>query len=567
MQNQIFFSFLVLIAIPSVVLFASVVFIYSKTVERRTLEAGELVVRESVKRVDLRLNEYRKASMQVYYNDSVMSSLQNSVSSNLLPEAARNNISGILATIINADKYLMSAVVRTESALILQGTNIPDISTCMDEYYEKAAEIPGRLVWIPAGKYKSVFGLEAWYFGAMRLIRKEGVEIGQLLFLVREAFFDDIYAGGIPSSTGKDYVLSPAGVVLSSSDKTLIGENWQAGWVEDIIQSGNLFYGHRVTKNDSGRVYYIFARSRESGWLFIRELSEAEVFAGFIPIRRSLVLFLLLYTVFLGLMSFILASGLGRPLKVLTASVDKIGSGSMEMSRLRSRFTGDEVRRLEDSLSEMTCRIQGLLDDVAREERAKNQAELKALRNHISPHFVYNALDTIRWMAVINKQDNIRETVTALDRLLRYAADTGKVLVSLKEELEVVQEYVLIQNMRYPDIVMRTSVDEELLNLNVNKFLLQTIVENSVVHGFRSLDKTGVVEISAIRENDVLVISIRDNGCGFDVLELQQNDRPHTGLASVNMRLALNYGPGFNASVNSRPGEGTLVTLRLPVLV
>ena len=313
-------------------------------------------------------------------------------------------------------------------------------------------------------------------------------------------------------------------------------------------------------------MYYVFARSDETGWFFIRELSEDEVFAGVVRVRQSLIIIMGFYTLFLGMMSFFLSRGLGRPLRRLTASVDMIGSDSLEIPQIRDRFTGDEILSLEDSLRKMTLRIQMLIDDVSREERARNEAELKALRNHISPHFVYNTLDTIRWMAVINKQKNIQETVSALDRLLRYAADTDRLLVSLEEELEVIREYVLIQNMRYPDIMLHDSVSPKLLGLKVNKFILQTLVENSILHGFRNLETTGIVEISAGKDQDMLVLTVRDNGCGFDDSAINNDERPHTGLANVNMRLSLNYGAAYGVTVRSIPGEGTEVDLRLPIL-
>ena len=223
MQNQIFTSFLVIIALPTIILFGAIISVYTRAIEERTIHASELVVKESVKRIDTLLNEYRESSMQVYYNDSVMDFLgQASTEGRLEPEAL-DSISKTLGSIVNADKYLMTAVLRSNENLIVVGTDIPQLPLFLDQFHDEVYKVPGRLIWIPTTKLKSVFGLNALYFGGTRLIRKDGREIGQLLFLIREEFFDDVYAGAIPSSTGKDIVVSPEGTIISSSGKELIG--------------------------------------------------------------------------------------------------------------------------------------------------------------------------------------------------------------------------------------------------------------------------------------------------------------------------------------------------------
>ena len=132
--------------------------------------------------------------------------------------------------------------------------------------------------------------------------------------------------------------------------------------------------------------------------------------------------------------------------------------------------------------------------------------------------------------------------------------------------MDLIREYVIIQKMRYSDIELVINIPEEIGGLLVNKFIIQTIVENSIVHGFKDCKNTGIISISASIHDEVLELIVEDNGKGFDPAGIQAGSKPHTGLKSVNQRLELNYGPEFDVSISSEPDKGTKVVIRLPVL-
>lgn len=565
MQNQIFYSFLLIIAIPTVAFFIMVITFFTGVIEERTITASELVVKESVKRIDTRLNGYREASMQIYFNEDIMNILAAAAEQGEMNRRDELAVQELLGSFVNADKYLMSAILRTDSGIISEGSDFLDIATYMDAQSEALRIFPGRIIWIPTQELKSAFGLSSRYFGVMRLIRRNNSEIGEVLFLVREEFFDDIYAGAIPDFQGDDVVLTEGGIVVSASEKAQIGIGSADPRMIDLIGHDLSRDGHSIVEGISGQNYFIHAQSSESGWFFIREMSEAEIFSGVDTLKKSLVAIIILFCLFLVFLTFILSRGLGRPLRELAGHIDRIGSDNLDIPVMRNHLAGDEIGRLERSLLEMSARIKALIEDVSREEQAKTHAELKALRNHISPHFVYNTLDTIRWMAVINKQENIRQVVSALDNLLRYAADIETILINLEEELDIIQEYVVIQSMRYPDIELVVDIPAELREMRVNKFLIQTLVENSIVHGFHNLEGTGVIHITAKAEVGVLLLTVRDNGCGFDSGVPLDNGH-HTGLKNVNLRLKLNYGEGYGVTVESQQDEGTTAVLKLPLI-
>jgi len=561
MQRQIFYSFLLIIVIPTLSILIVILGISTRVIEERSISASELVVQESVKRVDTLLNDFRKASMQIYYNENVMALLDSGLSGFPGDPAM---IREILGSMVNADKYLMSAVLRTGNRLIVQGTSFLGLQEYLDQLPAGADQDSGRISWIPSRRMRSVFGLDSYYFGAVRKIRKDNRELAELLFLVREEFFNDIYAGAIPRNTGRDLVLAPDGTVVSSPEEALIGTRSRDGRLLEILSGSRGKNGYLVAQGKGRTDYLIFARSEESGWYFIREMAEEEILAGIIRLRQSLVAIIGLFCLFLVFFSYLFSRGLSRPLKELAGYIDQIGQEDIRTPVHRSRLVGDEVLKLEDRLSVMRTRIGTLIREVSRKEQEKTRAELKALTNHISPHFIYNILDTIRWMAVINKQDNIRDMVMALDKLMRYAADSERLLIRLGEEMEIVREYVLIQRMRYSEIRLETEIPPGLENHLVNKFILQMLAENSIVHGFRDMDGTGIIRIQGAVEEGVLVLTVEDNGRWIEPEGPGTGEHAHTGLDSVNRRLNLHYGPGFTVTVHPLRGGGTRAVLRLP---
>jgi sensor histidine kinase YesM len=219
----------------------------------------------------------------------------------------------------------------------------------------------------------------------------------------------------------------------------------------------------------------------------------------------------------------------------------------------------------------MAERIGALLARVKEEERSKNQAELRYLQMQLSPHFVYNTLNTVKWMAVMNRQDNIRDVVEALVKLMRNVSDPGEPTISLRRELELIRSYVQIQRMRYSDFSLDIEVPDGLLDCEIPKFVVQNLVENAIVHGIAGMETEGRISIRAGTEGDTLVIGVEDNGAGFPsnagrpISPEADPEHAHTGLDGIRERIRLSYGEEYGVSVRNSEGSGALVSLRLPI--
>ena len=259
---------------------------------------------------------------------------------------------------------------------------------------------------------------------------------------------------------------------------------------------------------------------------------------------------------------------LTRPIVALS---EKMLSYQMEEGVAGLDFTRkDEVGRLNRAFRQMSDTIRSLFEKQKTESEAREKYQYEALRAQVNPHFLFNTLNAIRWMAIIRKADNIVECIDALATMLKYSMSRGGEMVTLKDELDNINSYIYIYNCRYGNqFTLETDLDRELLELQVVKFILQPIVENAVIHGFKGSEKQGTIMIYGDVENGVLKLYVEDNGCGLHNAEAEaQNRRKVTGIGITNVdaRIKSAYGAQYGLLVYNGAVCGTVAEFTLPVL-
>ena len=239
--------------------------------------------------------------------------------------------------------------------------------------------------------------------------------------------------------------------------------------------------------------------------------------------------------------------------------------------------TGAEVSMLSDSLNTMIDKINELLEQVTKEQRRLRKAEFELLQSQINPHFLYNTLDAIVWLAESGEQKKVVSMVGSLSEFFRTSLNQGKDIISIREELQHVRSYLEIQQIRYQDILKyEIHVPEELQKYLIPKITIQPLVENALYHGIKNKRGFGSIVISGKEEKDFLVLEIIDNGIGMSEERLRQveegiwhkvpTEKDIYGLYNVNERIRLNFGEKFGISIESVYGEGTVVSVRLPYM-
>jgi two-component system sensor histidine kinase YesM len=241
----------------------------------------------------------------------------------------------------------------------------------------------------------------------------------------------------------------------------------------------------------------------------------------------------------------------------------------------------DEITELGMSFNLMIVKIRELLESKIKEQENLKKAELKALQAQINPHFLYNSLDTIVWMAEANQTNQVIEIVRALSSFFRIALSKGRDWIPIRQEIEHVRSYLTIQKMRYRDILdFKIDVDENILDGTILKLTLQPLVENALYHGIKNKRTGGTITVNARRAgNNLVLFDVKDDGMGFTPYKLAQIQAAMKedsgqivfqesgfGLENVNRRIKLYYGNQYGLSVESRYQDGTKVTVAIPLI-
>lgn len=272
----------------------------------------------------------------------------------------------------------------------------------------------------------------------------------------------------------------------------------------------------------------------------------------------------------LGLLcAWLLSRYLSKPVNELDEAMKRVEKGdyAAELSSDRE----DEMGRLTASFNRMTREYRQNLERSVQRERELNETELSMMQAQLNPHFLYNTLDSIKWLGVTNGVPQVAAVASGLAVLLR-AGISGDRLITLERELELLEKYLDIQSLRFEDrFAWEIDVDERFQHCIVPKLILQPLVENSIIHGVANMDD-GYIKLSAREKSGTLILSVQDNGVGIpqDVLDwLNDPDRDvpggHLGLKNVDRIVRLYYGGDYGISAYSAASEGSRVELRLPM--
>jgi len=309
-------------------------------------------------------------------------------------------------------------------------------------------------------------------------------------------------------------------------------------------------------------------RWRIVGVAFTDELMEG--MSGFNLLLGILLLFCIIVTI---IIAQLVSNWITHPIKQLEKLMQNV-----EKDNFRSppMVTGNkEVQVLSESFTKMVERIRSLMEDIISTQEMKRKFELDALQAKINPHFLYNTLDSVVWMAERGDTQGVIKMIAALARLFRVSISKGHDIITIQEELEHVRSYLTIQQMRYKDkFEFSIDFEEELANCPTIKLIIQPIVENSIYHGIKYLQEMGHIDIRVygVSNKDIL-IEIQDNGIGMDkktVSTILENDGKHLsdgngiGVRNVHQRIQLYYGRDYGLSIESEQDVGTLVRIKIP---
>ena len=262
-----------------------------------------------------------------------------------------------------------------------------------------------------------------------------------------------------------------------------------------------------------------------------------------------------------------------QPIKELERTMEKVEKGNYEIiAELKGE---DEVVHLASTFNKMLAKTKLLMDQIITEQEEKRKSELNALQAQINPHFLYNTLDSIVWMAENGKSQDVIVMVTALAKLFRISISKGKNIISVREEIEHAKNYLIIQNIRYKN-KFKYSIEAapEILELQTMKLIIQPLIENAIYHGVEYMVDKGKIEISAYVRGENLVFQVKDNGLGMSTETLKNllskivegSEGSGVGVKNVHERIGLYYGKTYGLEIESEREVGTIVRIIQPIV-
>ena len=320
----------------------------------------------------------------------------------------------------------------------------------------------------------------------------------------------------------------------------------------------------------------LYQMSSQANLCLVRVVERSPFWAGNNNLFMSIAVTVAMLIVFSFILSTLLSSNFTRPIERLIEKIQHIACGEFDY-QVSGTFHG-ELKALDDNIQRMEEDIQTFMRENAEKEQEKHNLEMRVLQMQINPHFLYNTLNSIRWMATFQGAKGIESMVTSLGAVLMAACGNGEERISIYEELAVLDHYCQIQKIRYKDKIRVEVVCSEprLMDCLIPRFTLQPIVENAIFHGIERKSTYGTLRITLESVGDDLKIRVWDDGAGIEpeklahilddanAKEISARGIKGIGLANVHTRLRLAYGEGYGLRVESEKGRYTEITVHIP---
>ena len=473
------------------------------------------------------------------------------------------------------DAWIRSAIEESDTAhprelyaaLVRQAADVPEMTQLM------LIDSDGACLCALRGQEENVVFDTDW--GVLRMAEDENVvffgEAGRVAAVRR------VGAGYMLAEISGDSLsellsqgLNPAyGVMLLGGQWRLIDDSRTTGSESRLHELRERMLAGEALSDSDSVLTYTTQTEPVSGFTLL--LSQPRVFTGEMT-HLMVVIGVALGTASLLLClwgALVLSRQVTRPVREMTAAMKRVQMG--ELSARVVPHGGDELGQLAVGFNRMVEECELNLRRSVERQKELNDTRIRMMQSQLNPHFLYNTLDSMKWMGVTRGVPQVATLAEDLAKILR-ASISGDEFVTLGQELDLLERYIDIQLIRFEDrFACEIEVDDALMSCMVPKLVLQPIVENAVIHGVRDMDD-GYIKIWAERDAEDLRLFVQDNGCGMEKpqdgpLGFGVSGRPgeHLGMFNVDSILRLHFGDAYGLSVRSKPGEGCLVMVRLPM--
>jgi two-component system sensor histidine kinase YesM len=564
----------ILIAIPLAIASYLTFTSYSASIQKNTGKYQMDVVKELTANIDTYMNELNLLTLMPYQSPEILKYLADRPQSDpilsfndrvTLEEFSKRVFANGRVDISGLTLFKMSG--GTYTTLSEEQANFSLRNVEEEPWYEKVSKT-GKVVYVGTFN-KNALDTNNQVYSFSRKIRS--VDTGKVL-------------GYVMLDVDKNIIRNKMETISNNNKNILIVDN--AGSIvyksmEYVIDSNKVLQyrgaGTVVYKQSNDTELLSYYTSPLTGWTMMEMVPLATLLQDTVKVRNYIILIGMVCLLLAVLISTALAVRITNPISELRNLMKKVVLGDLNVSiPISSR---DEIGQLSQSFNIMVSKLSDLGYRLYESEIREKNAQISALQSQINPHFLYNTLGSISMYAEIQGNREVVKMTNNLSKLLRYSINSQKSQVLLEQELEHVKGYMAIQQIRFEDkIQFHVEVEPELFSYSVIRFILQPIVENSIVHGIDKGNGYGTIVLKGKKQGDNMVITIQDDGAGMTAAQLQnlldkrfylnesEEGTGGHGLMNVHRRIVLRYGNPYGIKIESSLEHGTTISLTLPLI-
>lgn len=561
-----------------------------KISENIVKEKSKKYSRDIIKTVELRLNDYTNSlsnlTQSLLYDDDVYRIISSQTQKYDQATLSKNDniVNNILHKYIFSREDILSiCLIKNDGYYFISDNNSKNLSvlslvkndSLLNEVKKKSREKKGRIFWYQ--DYSS--GKSEMYLVRTIYDRETYKEIGLLTILLKREHIENVYESLITEDMKNI-------LVISATDEIIVSRNPENIYLmsKNIINNMKGNRGWIFDNKSETLVTYVVLKN--TGWKVMSYIQYDILYKEANDLKTYLLVICLVIMVILAIINMSISNDLIDPINRLVEGMNTLQS-NLKSNKVKVYVDrNDELGEITKQFNIMSERIGYLIHGIYSEQITRKVAQLKALQAQINPHFLYNTLDSINWMAQLNNVPEISDMVTALASLMRASIGRDDKLITIKEEFGYIEDYIFILQNRFDEKLSlnKKILSEEALDKEIPRLLIQPIVENSIQHGISKSRKKGIITISLyIQDKSTVKILVTDNGVGIDPEKLKElntklsynNDKyfmnlskkvnGRIGIENVNRRIKLFYGEQFGLKIESEKDEYTRVIVTIPL--
>lgn len=553
-----------------------------RTIQNNTDKMMDANLAQIGNSINTTINAYEDLEYQIYTNDDVVTWCEMIDEGKDVP-ATVNQMRRFIRGLLNTKDYIRAITIVTDGGSVITYDTMSPVSTesswidnfseDFTEIYDEVSADYNRKIYLT--EYGTTFANKDYYLFhlAHRIVNYKNLDekVGMVIVSLDEELLQGSYDIENDSAGRDTYIIDSEGRIISNKYRqSMIGTKINRNIGSKRLQEKEYINASSI----HGRWVNVYVSTNEQReWTVVSVIDDANLKLTIFlqTLYTAGIAFVILLIAFIGSLS--ISRRLNSDIERLSSGMGRAKEGDLNSRIDINEDTPREIETMANAYNDMIDKLRESTEKERIATKKQQDAHIVALEAQINPHFLYNTLDTINWMAIEKEEFDISNAINALATILRYAIAKSNALVTVREEIEWLKKYIFLQQFRLKDAVLcELDVDPDIMDASIHKLLMQPFIENAIIHGFEDSTENATLWISLKNEDNHIVIRIKDNGKGMSPEMVDQinkgvieaKDRTHIGMGNVITRMNMYYADDASVSVESTMDVGTVITLKVP---